>query len=623
MKFSASNLKNMNYKQLLLNHGEKFAVGLAGLIAVIALCVTTWTPYQKTPKSIEKKANTADTTIRQATWPQSEQTNFPSRDTLKKKIKVMEESIDLAQFTSSIDLSFTLAVKEKLHTNPIFLPVTQLIVSPIVMAIPTKIEVVEESEPEVTQPDDTPRFRGEDDESEPEKTVDAERITEGRGVRVNAVRGIFNIKQQAEYYAKALNCTLADAHTLVESNLWDAIIERQVSTDHGKTWGQWKIIDRNQHSDQKTFIQYALDVVDPGLTHRNITDPLPERLMMEWGMEATHGEIEDFKESSEGKKLRQKIEKLAEDFIKKENLSLKSARHGPSRSRPGILLLRDLWKEKSTLKTKFLSYVEKYFVKKKVKNVDGFVKEADDLVSANGTYYLFRYFDADVQPGHAYQYRVKLQFHNPNFDKPAALLVVEHQDSVTKEFQTSPYSEPTEPAFIPNDVNYFIATDKYGIEQIDAKSLLTANVNIVAYKWAEEFGTTIKGFLKEVQVGQPLDGTDEKTTVFNPGTIELLEKERTHFHTGATLLDINQKQEISNEAAQELNVQRSSRKPVHGKILVINGRGQLKLLIPGDAQQTWKETYYQGLLSYANKLVVDGREDIDDEEYDEEDEFDE
>jgi hypothetical protein len=62
-------------------------------------------------------------------------------------------------------------------------------------------------------------------------------------------------------------------------------------------------------------------------------------------------------------------------------------------------------------------------------------------------YKLFRFVDLDVEPGHAYQYRVRMLLRNPNFGLEAQVLAKPETASVV--YRPTPWSEKSAAAFVP------------------------------------------------------------------------------------------------------------------------------------------------------------------------------
>ncbi len=71
MKLSANRLKSIDWKQFAVNHGEKFALGVVGLMVVLILFMgTRWAKYrEKDPRKLITEVETQSAALAQATWP--------------------------------------------------------------------------------------------------------------------------------------------------------------------------------------------------------------------------------------------------------------------------------------------------------------------------------------------------------------------------------------------------------------------------------------------------------------------------------------------------------------------------------------------------------------------------
>lgn len=70
-------LKSLDYTKLLVDHGEKLALGGAGLLVLFALFFgTQWSRYDGDPKALEEKARKAEQVIAASDWPDEEKASF-------------------------------------------------------------------------------------------------------------------------------------------------------------------------------------------------------------------------------------------------------------------------------------------------------------------------------------------------------------------------------------------------------------------------------------------------------------------------------------------------------------------------------------------------------------------
>ena len=68
-------------------------------------------------------------------------------------------------------------------------------------------------------------------------------------------------------------------------------------------------------------------------------------------------------------------------------------------------------------------------------------------------FWLFRYFDFEVEPGECYRYRVQLVVSNPSFDEA----FVDSPSVAEGETRTTPWSEPSTPAVVEKDIDFALA----------------------------------------------------------------------------------------------------------------------------------------------------------------------
>lgn len=73
-------LKGINWKELILDHGEKFVLGGVLLFVLGSVAMTRWSTYEKTPEEFQVKITQGETAFNASRWPTDEQTAFVSRD---------------------------------------------------------------------------------------------------------------------------------------------------------------------------------------------------------------------------------------------------------------------------------------------------------------------------------------------------------------------------------------------------------------------------------------------------------------------------------------------------------------------------------------------------------------
>ncbi|WP_166819790.1 hypothetical protein [Thalassoroseus pseudoceratinae] len=100
MKPSLSGLKNIDWKQLVVNHGEKIALGVVGLLVVFIVAGgTRWSTFQeKQPQQIKDQVVAEDQTLMAATWPDSEKIAYPAAYNVQELVSQRQGPIDVRPF---------------------------------------------------------------------------------------------------------------------------------------------------------------------------------------------------------------------------------------------------------------------------------------------------------------------------------------------------------------------------------------------------------------------------------------------------------------------------------------------------------------------------------------------
>ena len=95
-------MKNFNFKQFGIDHGEKVAVGFLGLFVVLILLSTRWATFQeKTPEGLIQNVDASKVRLAKGTWPQQERSNFyDETGDLKHDIRK-----DVSNMLSTLDFS--------------------------------------------------------------------------------------------------------------------------------------------------------------------------------------------------------------------------------------------------------------------------------------------------------------------------------------------------------------------------------------------------------------------------------------------------------------------------------------------------------------------------------------
>ncbi len=215
----------------------------------------------------------------------------------------------------------------------------------------------------------------------------------------------------------------------------------------------------------------------------------------------------------------------------------------------------------------------------------GAINQLQVKISAAGNLLLFRYFDFSVEPGNAYRYRVQFELMNPNYNRPVEQL--ENPESRDGATRLTPWSEPTEPVYIEEDADYFVAA----VDEGRGRNSPTANIDI--YQWYADAGTFINKELK-VGFGQFVGGK-AKTDVLRPAP-ETWDDEVVDFSTGDVLVDASPDVRVDTDMHADLKLPGSARGKVGvvDEAIVVNEFGELVNLNPrsrGAAHEAIRRIY--------------------------------
>ncbi len=148
---------------------------------------------------------------------------------------------------------------------------------------------------------------------------------------------------------------------------------------------------------------------------------------------------------------------------------------------------------------------------------------------------LFRYFDFEVEPGECYRYRVQLIVENPNFQQ----LFVSAPAVAEGEFRETPWSAPSPPAVVDNDVDYALTRVAANRGKYDG-----AELNVVQFE--PNLGTLIMATFK-VAYGA-LVGTEKTKSMHLDVSAPTFREEEVAFSSKDILLDSAGPPNLSNAA---------------------------------------------------------------------------
>lgn len=529
------------FKEIIVEHGEKFILGAAGLFVLVGIGTTQWSTYERKPEEFSQKIDTGKTAFVASTWPDSEKETFVAGDPGDEVARL------LAGLPSSLTYEYTVKwvhrltkAREKVG-EPDYLPIESLVADPgrlLIELSPEKsdssavdVRIASADELDGTKPAgpasatldgprntisgvDAPRPGRNRNTNTGGPSTDAAYITEAagegmgdyadssyggadrnveaRGTRFAAIRGIFRMKQQVEKVQRALRLdTPQEAYQQVQ--FWDFELQRQTAVAGPNPWPkEWEDVDIEVAVNLLDRVEFDVDVVDEQYRDAIFTMPLPYRVTGSWarsagpnGPLASHPQIKRLlteKEQLEQETRAKALLKAAE----REKKIKEAAGKGFQRVQVNTRSMRGSMMGNSDAMS---AYNESY---------DELSTADDPEMAGNGTQssgypgramgrmdvvatpelLLFRYLDFSVVPGNAYRYRVRLKLLNPNFDRDPGEL----QDFASREgkYRESPWSEVSTVALIQDENEVYV-------EKVDERR----GVSMDAYQWMSDTGSYV------------------------------------------------------------------------------------------------------------------------------------
>ena len=201
---------------------------------------------------------------------------------------------------------------------------------------------------------------------------------------------------------------------------------------------------------------------------------------------------------------------------------------------------------------------------------------------------LFRYIDSTVEPGKQYQYRVRLQLHNPNVGVTERYL--KNPASSKPKIVSSPWSEPTPVVTVPRDVEIFAGP----VIQPSTKTKNDPLMRIMVTRLDRERGLKLvadesfrRGNILSIHTTiKP----DDATAMVTPTAIDA------QINADAVVVDI--------EGGKPLRGPKSSTAP--GETIVLQGDGSLVLRDEFEDESTYRASFPEEAAESPGKTDVAG-----------------
>ncbi|MEO2019907.1 MAG: hypothetical protein ABGZ53_36700 [Fuerstiella sp.] len=438
-----------------------------------------------------------------------------------------------------------------------------------------------------------------DDEDEYEGGFDlegmfgGEMMTVKKNIRVAAgvaTTMIVDLQKQRSVIRDALHLTGNNFQEVQQHiQFIDLIVERRQRQNGPAPWAaEWeKVSSEDLGEILKESLGIDRDIVSPAVTRNTITMPLPRRAAGFWlPEEASHPRVEDFELSPEEKILIDKWNEMATKRMEEEQADqpVIVEQKGFSQFTQSATDLSQM----SMMSGGSFGYEdESDSYEDEMNSYEGQMGEGQSLTAeqrtlldatratADNRLLLVRFMDFTVERGHAYQYRVRLEMLNPNYDHP--LDELEDPTLGIEPTLFSGWSAATPPVFVPLGHHTYL-TD------VSGRRGEHESVGMMVYTDTTETGLPVMGGIK-VMMGLPVSGR-ERLEVVDLTTNQLESREIT-LATDELLSAAEAVGRLSTSDHPDLRSLIGARgpKPIPDQICVLDSNGSLRLRSVGDGQQ--------------------------------------
>lgn len=641
MKNVLAKLKGTNYKQAIIDHGEKLFLGVIGLFVLICLAGTSWSRYDKQPKEFQDKVDAGERNIQASAFTVEEQNKYKPLDIMQ-AVQTLQSPLEPGRYEYSTNWFWPMYPTAIKITEPKWLAAIQPI------ADFGKAVIVETPPPDQSQPSVATAIEGseaakklaaandDNDEFAPKRTATdpagragvgapvgagavespvvagagkssgssyKNLMTGGAGMadgmmgsvaqsgpKVNAhgnrfvsVRAVFPLGDQLDELVKAMHeqkQKVADFVTFL-----DFEVERQVAQPGDKPWsGAWEKVDLQATLDLLDRIEFDTDLVDPVFTDSVFTMPLPQRVIGKWNRWASHPLIKTLTDE-QAEAQAQLNERLVEEAAKKKAEDKFSKKGFASKVHDARGLrgqfsgqMPGMVSEMATMARQGdMQIFNPNLGASDMGNAFGGVTNSMNA-TGNGRMSKYLLFRYfDFQVTPGNAYRYRVRMTLLNPNFKRPVEELVDESIAAGEVRVTPWSEPTPHVVVPEEQHLFLA--KAEKPRADT-GLPSATIDV--YQWFSEAGTTIKANVEKLQLGQFIGGRCPKTEVYRPANNSLKEEEVPVF-TGSLLADVAAAPtttgfDLAEHADLKLDDKKLKQLATTDKALVVDRFGQMAIL---------------------------------------------
>ncbi|MBW3541054.1 MAG: hypothetical protein KY476_12355 [Planctomycetes bacterium] len=137
-----ANLKGLDFQKLMIEHGEKFGLGLVAVISlVVVMMMSRWGTYDKTtPEELVKRAAAEAQNLQQSRWPEEKRQEFAQNDNIVQNSQMMLADLDVDQLGVGYGPGKDLIFKPNRRREPIDEPEWLIVEEPIADPVRVFIE---------------------------------------------------------------------------------------------------------------------------------------------------------------------------------------------------------------------------------------------------------------------------------------------------------------------------------------------------------------------------------------------------------------------------------------------------------------------------------------------------
>lgn len=420
-------------------------------------------------------------------------------------------------------------------------------------------------------------------------------MAEKTRIRVAAgvsVRLTVNVQEQRAVLRKALHlgAALEEAQSLILYT--DLLVERRQMHADGNGWQEWEPLSSDDLGEVlKESFGIDRDVVNPGVTRNTITMPLPRRAAGVWTAAlASHPDLENFVLSDEEKALIDKWNKMLLERIEEEqaNAPIIAETKGfssfvQSATDMGNI---DMYGGGSNgygggsegyedeMITQYESGMQEGGGKLSAKDRE--ILDATRATAENRLL-LVRFMDFTVERGYTYQYRVRVEMKNPNYNKP--LDALEDPALGAEPTLKSAWSEATPAAFVPEGHRMYVS-------DVDARSGRPESAKLTVFTDSTDTGMPMLGKVT-VSAGMPIAGKVKQEVV--DLTVKAVEEREVAVTTSAILASAEEMLRLSSSDHPELksiiDQLERGKSLIPSQISVVDSDGAIRLRVIGDLRK--------------------------------------